>query len=274
MKSLFFVTVFFMVSCSLSSQNETNNQQNQSSFLEKVKDIDPPEGFSRENQKEGSFASYLQKHPLQKNGYAVHYYNGQVKPNKVYYAVLDLPIPKKDLQQCADAVIRLRAEYFYSLKLYDNIDFKLTNGFSVPFSKWAQGYRVAVTGNSTSWVKKSEESHSKEVFKQYLDFVFTYAGTLSLSKSLKSKPIFKLEIGDVFIRGGSPGHAVIVMDKVKNPKGEIRFLLAQSYMPAQEMHVLKNFEDEEMSPWFQIPSTEDFNTPEWQFKTSDLKSWE
>ena len=53
--------------------------------------------------------------------------------------------------------------------------------------------------------------------------------------------IENIEIGDVFIQGGFPGHAIIVVDLAENEVGEKCFLVAQSYMPAQEIHVLKNF---------------------------------
>lgn len=66
--------------------------------------------------------------------------------------------------------------------------------------------------------------------------------------------------------GGSPGHAVMVADVAVNPKGEKVFLLLQSYMPAQEIHVIKNPIDGTLSPWY---STEvignSFRTMEWQF---------
>ena len=74
-----------------------------------------------------------------------------------------------------------------------------------------------------------------------MDYVFAYAGTYSLAHELKPAPLATLQIGDVFIKGGFPGHAVLVADVVENAQtGEKRFLLVQSYMPAQEMHVLKN----------------------------------
>ena len=45
-----------------------------------------------------------------------------------------------------------------------------------------------------------------------------------------------MQIGDVLIQGGSPGHAVIVVDMAENPAtGEKLYLLAQSYMPAQDI---------------------------------------
>ncbi len=42
--------------------------------------------------------------------------------------------------------------------------------------------------------------------------VFAYAGTLSLYEELESVPIKDMDIGDIFVQGGSPGHAVIVVD--------------------------------------------------------------
>lgn len=90
-----------------------------------------------------------------------------------------------DLQQCADSVIRLYAEYFYQSKQYDKMDFHLVNGFSVEYSKWRQGMRVSVDGNSTSWVSQESPSDSKQSFEKYLRFVFAYASTLSVEKESK-----------------------------------------------------------------------------------------
>lgn len=89
--------------------------------------------------------------------------------------------------------------------------------------------------------RRSHELYLLRFVQQYMKQVFTYAGTLSLSKEMKSvSDVNRLEAGDVFIKGGSPGHAVIVLDVATNANGEKVFLLAQSYMPAQDIHVLVN----------------------------------
>lgn len=80
--------------------------------------------------------------------------------------------------------------------------------------------------------------------------VFTYAGTLSLSKSVKPKDIKQVVIGDVFFTGGSPGHAEVFVDVAENKSAEKIFLLAQSYMPAQETQIFKKLNDERISPWY------------------------
>ena len=81
----------------------------------------------------------------------------------------------------------------------------------------------------------------------------------------------KLDIGDVFIKGGSPGHAVIVVDKCVGPEGEVRFMLAQSYMPAQDIQILVG--DHKESPWYDLNFGEILNTPEFQFSKNDFKSF-
>jgi Domain of unknown function (4846) len=79
-----------------------------------------------------------------------------------------------------------------------------------------------------------------------------------------------IQIGDVFIQGGFPGHAVTVVDLAKKVGSNKKiFLLAQSYMPAQDIHVLKS--DGKLNPWYELPGNNVLETPEWTFKLSDLK---
>lgn len=233
----------------------------------------PPLGFVREEESKTSFGFFLRNIPLKPLYSDVLYYNGLSKSNKnVYEAVVNLPIGKQDLHQCADAVMRLRADYFYGLKQYDKIHFNFTNGFRVDFSKWMAGYRIAVRGNKTTWVKTAKPSDSYETYWKYLETVFMYAGTASLEKELKSIKMDDIKIGDVFIKGGFPGHAVIVIDLAVNPKTNQKvMLLAQSYMPAQEIQILKNPNNNLMNPWYTTDIESVLKTPEWIFYPSQLK---
>ena len=235
--------------------------------------FNPPNGFQRKPVDENSFANYLRNLPLKPVGTKVKYYNGAIKNDDVYDAVVDMEISNKDLQQCADAIMRLRGEYFYSIKEYDQISFTLTNGFKMDYVEWTKGNRVIVNGNKTVWSKTAEPSNTYKDFRNYMEFVFTYAGTLSLSKSLRSKNIKDIAIGDIFILGGSPGHAVIVVDVAENKEGEKVFLLAQSYMPAQETQILKNNNDDNLSPWYSANIVEKLYTPQWTFDVVQLKAW-
>lgn len=232
-----------------------------------------PETYVRRVYAQGSFGNYLQQLPLQPVGSKVLFYNGTVKPNqKVAAAVLTLDVGKKDLQQCADAVMRLRAEYLFTQKKYAAIHFNFTNGFVADYVKWAEGQRIKVKGNTCTWYNAGEPDYSYKNFRQYLDMVFCYAGTLSLSKEMKKVTLESIEVGDVFIKGGSPGHAVIVVDvAIQQNTGKRLFMLAQSYMPAQSIHVLVNENNETLSPWYETNVTDMLYTPEWTFNWTDLK---
>ncbi len=259
------------------SDNEPSTSEEDPLILpqgETIKErFNPPQGFERTVIAGASFEAYLRDLPLKPYGSPVRYYDGAIKQrNNVHDAVVDMDVGERDLQQCADAIMRLRAEYLYGQGRYDEILFHLTNGFPVGYEKWVDGYRIALEGNRTYWVKKTNPSESYQSFRKYLDLVFAYAGTLSLSKELEPIELNEMKIGDVFIQGGSPGHAVIIVDiAVHRETGKKIFLLAQSYMPAQEIQILKNPMDEKISPWYSIDFKGPLSTPEWTFDRGDLK---
>lgn len=237
-----------------------------------VNRIKVPAGYKRNNSTKESMAYWFSHLPLKPEGTAVKLYNGQDKRRQdVHEAVLNIDCGDKDLQQCADAVMRLHAEYLYSRNRSSEISFNYTSGDKIPFKKWSEGFRPKIRNNRVSWVKQEIPSSTHSTLKKYLENVYNYAGSLSLSRELK--PIADLntiEAGDVFIVGGSPGHAVTVVDVAVNEKtGKKIFLLAQSYMPAQDIHILKNF-NSEISPWYSVDFGTELKTPEWTFTKDQL----
>jgi hypothetical protein len=196
-----------------------------------------PEGYVQEKVASGSFAEWLQKLPLKSAGTRTKTYNGVIARTDVETAaVVDISVGRQDLQQCADVVMRLRGEYLYQAKRYDEISFNFVSGFRCDYVHYANGYRY----RNNHWVLQAGKDYSYAAFMRYMQLVFSYAGTLSLEKELK--PVTnpnELKAGDVFIRGGSPGHCFIVMDVVENREHKKMFLLAQSFMPAQNLQVLQ-----------------------------------
>ena len=79
--------------------------------------------------------------------------------------------------------------------------------------------------------------------------------------------------GDVLIRGGFPGHAIMVMDVATNAEGNRIYILAQSYMPAQDIHLLNNPSNQQISPWYLVKKEERIVTPEYLFTILELKKW-
>jgi hypothetical protein len=212
-----------------------------------------PDGYKRINYPQGSFASWLRKISIKKDT-TVYLYNGQPKKNqRAQYAVLNIPVGNKDLQQCADAVMRLRAGYLYDQKRFGEISFADNNG---------KRYTCKGSPDSTR-------------FERYLEEVFSNCGSASLEKQLHRVSDFAaLQPGDVFIKGGYPGHCVMVMDIAVNNSGKMIYLLAQSYMPAQDIHLLKNPMDNGLSPWYELKTDNSFiYTPEWTFEPAQLRRW-
>ncbi|HNX60791.1 MAG TPA: DUF4846 domain-containing protein, partial [Spirochaetota bacterium] len=232
----------------------------------------PPKGYSRIKYEDSSFARYLSDLPLKPAGALVKYYNGAVKAKEdIYLAVVDFDLDPVNLQQCADAVIRLRAEYLYAAGSYDAIGFSFVNGFVAEYREWMKGKRIRVLGNRVSWIKTANASNDYRSFRKYLLTVFNYAGTASLPRDMvKVKNIRDISAGDVFLKPGYPGHAVIVIDTAVNAKNEKVFILAQSYMPAQDIQILVNPADESISPWYAVPKDKVIKTPEWIFSIDEL----
>lgn len=221
--------------------------------FETVNDIPVPKGYTRINIRDDSFGYWLRKIHLKKDN-TVYLYNGKPKLNQqAQYAVLDIPVGSKDLQQCADAVMRLKAEYSYEKKQYREIVFSDNDGkkFTCP------------------------DNIDKTGFEKYLERVFVHCGTASLEKQLVHVKSFDMiSPGYTIIKGGFPGHAVIVLDVAKNNDGHIVYLLAQSYMPAQSVHILRNPMNPSMSPWYEVMDGKNpIHTPEWTFDQDQLKKW-
>jgi hypothetical protein len=240
-------------------------------------EIPPPEGYERIEVSAESFANWLRHLPLKQKGTPVYLYDGRKKGNQgAHFAVVDIDAGAWDLQQCADAIIRLRAEYLYARGQYAAIHFNFTSGDKASFTQWAAGYRPVVNNDRVSWIKKTGQDSSYMNFRRYLTTVYIYAGTYSLSKELKPRSdIHDMSIGDVFIEPGFPGHAVIVVDMAEDKQnGKKVFLLAQSFMPAQDIHVLKNPNNGGLSPWYALDFGKTLQTPEWRFKDTDLRYFE
>jgi len=238
-----------------------------------LKRFNVPVGYKRVECVSQQFGYYLRNLPLKPAGSKVRYFDSTTKEkSNVYAAVVDLPIGKRDLHQCADAVMRLRAEYLWEQGRYDDIHFNYTRGFRAEYTRWMNGDRIAVEGNKVYYKKVAAPSNTPKDLWNFLEQVFTYCGTLSLSRELKPVEIRNIEPGDVFIKGGSPGHAVIVLDVAKHTEtGKKIFLLGQSYMPAQEIQVLVNPMSPDMSPWYSEDFGQVLNTPEWTFFLNELK---
>lgn len=233
--------------------------------------VHAPEGYNRLSSEEGSFEHYIENYTLKNVTAQVINYTG--KPyifQKGHVGVLDIPVPSNGLQQCADALIRIRSEYLWDANRKDEIGFKFTSGHYCSWLKYAQGYRPKINGNQVTFSKKMTSDHSKENFYKYLNLIYTYAGTYSLSKELnKVEGLSNVRVGDMLVYPGFPGHIMMIGDIVEKPTGERLFLFFQGNTPAQSVHIIKNV-SARYNPWYDLEGKESLDTPIYTFDSFSL----
>ncbi|MEZ4858673.1 MAG: DUF4846 domain-containing protein [Flavobacteriaceae bacterium] len=227
-----------------------------------------PKNFKRITYPENTFSEYLQNYSLLSFDSEVINFDGNPYIYQAgHVGILDISVPTHGLMQCADVLIRLRAEYLWEQNKKEEIGFKFTSGHYCSWKKYAEGYRPKIRGNNVTFQKTSSADSSKENFYKYLDLIYMYAGTLSLySEMNKINSIEDIEVGDMLIYPGSPGHVIMVVDKAVNAEGEILFIFAQGNTPSQSMHILKNLNDLSMSPWYQIELEKPLEIPTYTFE--------
>ncbi|MBC3757302.1 DUF4846 domain-containing protein [Hyunsoonleella sp. SJ7] len=216
--------------------------------------VNIPKGYKRVAYLKGSFQDYLRNYKLKPFGTKIiNYDDTEYFWQFGHIGVLEIPVPKNGLQQCADALIRIRSEYLWDNNRKDEIGFNFTSGHYCSWKKYAEGYRPKINGNKVTFHKTASKNHSKENFYKYLNLIYMYSGTLSLYNELpKINNPNNLKIGDMLIKGGSPGHIVMICDEAVNSNGDKIYLLCQGNTPAQSVHLVKNLEDSQISPWYRL----------------------
>lgn len=231
--------------------------------------VNVPKGFKRVNYPKGSFQDYLRNYSLKPFGSKIiNFDDSQYFWQDGHIGILEIPVPKNGLQQCADALIRIRSEYLWDNNRKKEIGFNFTSGHYCSWNSYAEGFRPKISGNKVAFNKTAVTDHSKENFYKYLNLIYMYSGTLSLFNELKSIDDSDLKIGDMLIKGGSPGHIVMICDEVVNEKGEKLFLLFQGNTPAQSIHLVKNLENSNISPWYQLKVGEILPVSNYTFSSS------
>ncbi|HYO53253.1 DUF4846 domain-containing protein [Archangium sp.] len=236
--------------------------------------IPPPSGYTRVALEEGSFGGWLRGLPLRPAGTPVRDFQGDnilAGDEDSLAAVAELDVGSANLQQCADSIIRLHAEWQWWRGQKERIAYRFTSGHLASWTRYAAGERARVTGSKVTWVRSGPVDGSRASFRAYLDLVFTYAGTLSLAAEKQRPGREDVRPGDFFVLGGSPGHVVLVLDVARNAHGERVALLGQGFTPAQDFHVLSPGGD---GPWFSLEEDE-VATPFWKpFPWSSLRRFQ
>lgn len=231
--------------------------------------VNPPMGYKRVAYAKGSFEDYLRHYKLKPfERKIINYDNSEYFWQGGHIGILEIPVPKNGLQQCADALIRIRSEYLWDTNRKNEIGFKFTSGHYCSWKTYAEGYRPKINGNKVTFSKTASANHSKANFYNYLNLIFMYSGTLSLYNELETIDAKDLKIGDMLIKGGLPGHIVIIADEAVTTTGEKLFLLVQGNTPAQSVHLVKNLENTAISPWYQLKNNAVISVSNYTFNSA------
>lgn len=203
------------------------------------------------------------------NGQIKDYTGTPIDDQSKHYQLVNYDVGTRDLQQCADFLIRLRAEFLFAEKRFDEISFRFTSGQSYSFNSYCAGKTPVVSGNKVEFRAGATRVKNHASLRKYLDYVYAYAGTVSLNRDLRAASGF--DIGTIIIQPGTPGHCMIIVDE-QTINGERRYKLAESFMPAQTPYILKNPGDG--TPWHQLVNGRPIRTSSFSFAAYHLKEFE
>lgn len=215
--------------------------------------------------------TYFLQHLPEKEGPILDYKGRPVSDQQKHAALIDFDTGNRDLQQCADALMRLRAEYLFAQKRFSEIHFHFTSGDDYAFLDYCQGKRPVADGNTVRFVRTAATSVSHQSLRRYLDLVYTYASTISLAKELSN--VDRFSIGTVVISPGSPGHCFMITDEAVTRSGDTLYKLVEGYTPAQSIYVLANLQEPQLGYWHRLAKGT-IKTASYTFARYQLKTFE
>ncbi len=217
-----------------------------------------PPPYGAERVEADAFGLWLRQRTLAHADAPVLAYDGSEITKSTPWRVVQLPMVDGDLQQCADAILRMRAEW--QKETGQTVSFHATSGDPLPWERYQRGEDPYDAGDRIAW-----RAGSDQTWDGYLTKVFTWAGSWSLENH-ETRPASEPRSGMILVQGGFPGHAVLLMD-VARRADTFYFLAGQSFMPAQRFHM-------DLGPhagWWELEDEMALGT--WVFSRSDLRDW-
>jgi hypothetical protein len=197
-----------------------------------IKDMPVPLGYVRVEYADSSYSAWIQRLPLKEDNVILGY-NGKpiISPFYNILAVVDMPMLfNQDLEQCADWCFRFRAEYFKQTGRLEQL-------YLFDYSGKHRYYR-----------------YSGKPYKGFLKWALGNANSYSVKKGCQSVDEINLRPGDMLVQNktGGVGHVSVVMDVCQDGKGDQRYLIGYSFMPAQQFHLEKAGADQGREGWFTL----------------------
>lgn len=244
----------------------------QAGYVSLAQRIPVPPGYTRMAAARGSYAYWLRHLPLLPERTPVRSYTKEIilpGTHRYLAAVVDLDVGHRDRQHCSDSIMRLRGEFLFASSRADRARFRWAGRRRFGYSMWRRGLRPVKHGRTWSFESKARPSRGYRSYRRYLGYMFSWTGTQHMMAEPRVQPE-SIQAGDFFIQGGSPGHAVIVLDLARSARGKLVGLIGQGFIPAQDLHVLRG---ERGAVWFPLDAAVlAIKTPLWPaFTWTDLR---
>ena len=123
-----------------------------------VSQFDPPLGYERVSVASGSFGEWLRDLPLSEDSTVRSYLGNSIAAPVA--AVVELDLGRGNLQQCADSILRLYAEYRWSVDKGQGLGFHFSSGDRSDWSKWRTGERFSVRGSKVKRIQNRAVSNT------------------------------------------------------------------------------------------------------------------
>ena len=212
----------------------------------------PSEDFQRITIEQNSFAVYLRQLPLKKPGSDVVNYKGEVfksgSDTSVAY-VVDMNITNRYLEQCMDVLVRLYADFLWQKKQAEELTLPLPGGHWLAWQNWKEGFRPVFRGINLSLIRATQPDSSFQSYRTFLNTVYSESHTQQFYHAYQPVKRMDVNIGDMFIKKGTKGHAVMIVDMAINERGQMIALIGNGDTPACQFFLL-NYQTN--NPWIPL----------------------
>jgi hypothetical protein len=209
-------------------------------FLQAIFTYEIPNGFKRQPVDE--FGSYIQNNLLKRNQESL-IHDG--RPYKEYTMLSENRSDFYDLENSADGIIRLRWEYYLNNNKFSGISFKLKSGKEVKYNFSNKGYFIKFF---ETWGRLIDIDNLID---------------LTVPQNLKN-----LKTGDILIGDDNLNTCLIILDVVKDNKGNILLLLGKSFSQDRILHISKRHN----TNWILVKDGL-IKTNNVEYKVSQLRTW-
>ena len=148
-----------------------------------------------------------------------------------------------------DILVRLYAEYLWYKKQVGNFILPIPGGHWLEWQEWRAGFRPVFRGIDVSMFRSAQPDSSLQSYMTFLNTVYSESHTQQFYHAYKPVERREVLIGDIIIKKGTKGHAIMIVDLAKNEHDQLIALIGNGDTPACQFFLL-NFKKD--NPWIPL----------------------